>query len=189
MSLASLCQRFSKLMTSNLKMASSKCLSSKSLSLSLFLHTESVSQRYTIKHIFGCFADPSPLMNHAVEPRPGGSLILQRFETLNQMHRRGGPIKLKIKKMNKYLNANAYKRGVVLKLVIKKPKKPNSAQRKCVRIKLSNGKEATAYIPGEGHNLQEHSIVLVRGGRLQDVPGVSLQCVRGKYDLAHVKKK
>lgn len=134
-------------------------------------------------------SDSSPLVNHAVEPRPGGSLILQRFETLNQMHRRGGPIQPKIKKPNKYLCGNAYKRGVVLKLVIKKPKKPNSAQRKCVRLKLSNGKEATAYIPGEGHNLQEHSIVLVRGGRLQDVPGVNLQCVRGKYDLAHVKKK
>ncbi|XP_048737156.1 40S ribosomal protein S12, mitochondrial-like [Ostrea edulis] len=135
------------------------------------------------------FTNPSPMMNLAVEPRPGGSLIQQRFETLNQMHRRGGPIRMKQKKQNKYLCGNAFLRGVVLKLVIKKPKKPNSAQRKCVRLKLSNGKEATAYIPGEGHNLQEHSIVLVRGGRLQDVPGVSLQCVRGKYDLAHVKKK
>ncbi|XP_062619621.1 small ribosomal subunit protein uS12-like [Saccostrea cucullata] len=157
MSIASLCQRFSRMSTT--------CLKRNNFLL-----------------------NPSPLMSQGVEPRPGGSLILQRFETLNQMHRRG-PLPLKMKKQNKYLCGNAYRRGVVLKLVIKRPKKPNSAQRKCVRLKLSNGKEATAYIPGEGHNLQEHSIVLVRGGRLQDVPGVNLQCVRGKYDLAHVKKK
>ena len=80
-------------------------------------------------------------------------------------------------------------KGVVLKTLIKKPKKPNSANRKCVRVKLSCGKEVTAYIPGEGHNLQEHHIVLVRGGRLQDTPGVKHKCVRGMYDLANVKKE
>jgi len=79
-------------------------------------------------------------------------------------------------------------KGVVLKTVIKKPKKPNSANRKCVLVRLSNGKEATAYVPGEGHNLQEHNIVLIRCGRLQDVPGVKLKCIRGKYDLPHVIK-
>lgn len=71
---------------------------------------------------------------------------------------------------------------------MKKPKKPNSANRKCVLVRLTTGKEMVAYIPGEGHNLQEHNIVLVRCGRLQDVPGVKLKCVRGKYDLAHVIK-
>ncbi|XP_003747247.1 40S ribosomal protein S12, mitochondrial [Galendromus occidentalis] len=77
-------------------------------------------------------------------------------------------------------------KGVVLKTVIKKPKKPNSANRKCVLVKLSNGKEATAYVPGIGHNLQEHSVVLVRKGRTKDVPGLKLKVVRGKYDCAHV---
>lgn len=80
-------------------------------------------------------------------------------------------------------------RGIVLKTVIKKPKKPNSANRKCVRIRLSTGREVIAYVPGEGHNLQEHNTVLVEGGRLRDTPGVKLTCVRGKYDLPHVKKK
>lgn len=79
-------------------------------------------------------------------------------------------------------------KGVVLKTVIKKPKKPNSANRKCVYVRLSNGKEVFAYVPGEGHNLQEHSHVLVRPGRTKDVPGLKLKCIRGKYDLGHVIK-
>lgn len=79
-------------------------------------------------------------------------------------------------------------KGVVLKTLIKKPKKPNSANRKCVRLRLSNGKEVTAYVPGEGHSLQEHNIVLIRGGRVQDLPGVKHKVIRGKYDLPHVKK-
>lgn len=86
------------------------------------------------------------------------------------------------------LDGKPFAKGVVLKTLIKKPKKPNSANRKCVLVRLSTGKEMVAYIPGEGHNLQEHNIVLVRCGRLQDVPGVKLKCVRGKYDLAHVIK-
>nr|CAG4643677.1 EOG090X0NTZ [Ilyocryptus agilis] len=80
-------------------------------------------------------------------------------------------------------------KGVVLKTLIRKPKKPNSANRKCVLVRLSNGKEMVAYIPGEGHNLQEHNIVLVRVGRVQDLPGVKLKCIRGKHDLGHVVKK
>ncbi|KAK6181563.1 hypothetical protein SNE40_009392 [Patella caerulea] len=107
--------------------------------------------------------------------------------TLNQIHR-AGPPKFKTPLKRGVLDGRPFLRGVVLKTMIKKPVKPNSANRKCVRVKLSNGKEATAYVPGEGHNLQEHSIVLVRGGRTQDLPGVKLKCVRGKYDLAHVKK-
>lgn len=106
--------------------------------------------------------------------------------SLMQMHRNGPP-----KKPPKKLGpteGRPFLRGVVLKTLVKKPKKPNSANRKCVRVKLSTGREATAYVPGEGHNLQEHSIVLVRGGRVQDLPGVKLKCVRGKYDLPHVKK-
>ena len=79
-------------------------------------------------------------------------------------------------------------KGVVLQVMIRKPKKPNSAQRKCCRVRLSNGKEVTAYIPGEGHTLQEHNVVLVEGGRTQDLPGVNVRVVRGKYDCGHPQK-
>lgn len=111
----------------------------------------------------------------------------KRNLTLNQIHRRKP--KRKLEKNFGLLNGNAFKRALVLKTVVKKPKKPNSASRKCVRVKLSNGAETTAYVPKEGHNLQEHNIVLVGGGNLQDVPGVKLSCIRGKYDLPHVIKK
>lgn len=80
-------------------------------------------------------------------------------------------------------------KGIILKVLIKKPKKPNSANRKCVLLRLSTGKEMVAYIPGEGHNLQEHNVVLVRCGRTNDLPGVKIKCIRGKYDLPHVIKQ
>ena len=80
-----------------------------------------------------------------------------------------------------------FKRGVCLKVTTTTPKKPNSALRKIARVRLSNGLEVTAYIPGEGHNLQEHSIVLVRGGRVKDLPGVRYHIVRGVYDTAGVE--
>jgi len=80
-------------------------------------------------------------------------------------------------------------KGVVLKTLIKKPKKPNSANRKCALVRLSNGKECVASIPGEGHNLQEHSTVLVEARRSKDLIGVHVRVVRGKYDCAPVKKK
>lgn len=79
-------------------------------------------------------------------------------------------------------------RGVVLKTLIRKPKKPNSANRKCVLIRLSNGKEVTAFVPGEGHNLQEHSVVLVQKKRVRDVPGLKIRVIRGIYDCAPVTK-
>jgi small subunit ribosomal protein S12 len=87
------------------------------------------------------------------------------------------------------LNNNPQKKGVCLKLVIKKPKKPNSALRKLAKVKLSNGSIIYAYIPGIGHNLQEHGVVLVRGGRVKDLPGVKYKCVRGKFDLAGVPNR
>ena len=77
---------------------------------------------------------------------------------------------------------NPLKRGVCVKVTTMTPKKPNSALRKIARVRLSNGAEVTAYIPGIGHNLQEHSIVLVRGGRVKDLPGVRYHIVRGTYD-------
>ncbi|XP_052750737.1 40S ribosomal protein S12, mitochondrial [Galleria mellonella] len=115
------------------------------------------------------------------------SLLARTMASLAQMHRTGPHIKQR--KSRNPLNGNPFAKGVVLKTLIKKPKKPNSANRKCVLVRLSNGKEMIAYVPGIGHNLQEHNIVLVRVGRLKDCPGVKLKCVRGKYDLSHVVKQ
>ena len=81
----------------------------------------------------------------------------------------------------------SFKRGVCVKVTTVTPKKPNSALRKIARVRLSNGMEVTAYIPGEGHNLQEHSIVLIRGGRVRDLPGVRYHIVRGVYDTQGVE--
>ena len=80
-----------------------------------------------------------------------------------------------------------FKRGVCIKVFTQTPKKPNSALRKVARVKLSNGMEVTAYIPGEGHNLQEHSVVMIRGGRVKDLPGVRYHIVRGVLDTAGVE--
>ena len=82
-----------------------------------------------------------------------------------------------------------FKRGVCTKVTTKTPKKPNSAVRKIARVRLTNGMEVTAYIPGEGHNLQEHSVVLIRGGRVPDLPGVKYHIVRGTLDCAGVENR
>ena len=92
------------------------------------------------------------------------------------------PIKNRYKKVN-----NPFKRAVCIQVKTMTPKKPNSALRKVARVRLSNGMEVTAYIPGEGHNLQEHSVVMVKAGRKRDLPGVKYIVVRGKYDTAGVK--
>ena len=83
--------------------------------------------------------------------------------------------------------SSPFKRGICIKVFTVTPKKPNSALRKVARVKLSNGKEVTAYIPGEGHNLQEHSIVLLRGGRVRDLPGVRYHVIRGTLDTMGVE--
>lgn len=89
---------------------------------------------------------------------------------------------------NRYkLANNPFKRGVCLVVKTLTPKKPNSALRKVAKVRLSNGSEVTAYIPGEGHNLQEHSVVLIKAGRKRDLPGVKYTIVRGKYDTAGVE--
>lgn len=93
-----------------------------------------------------------------------------------------------VKRKRKYLAKGcAFKRGVCVKVTTTTPKKPNSALRKIARVRLSNGMEVTAYIPGVGHNLQEHSIVLIRGGRVKDLPGVRYHIVRGVYDTSGVE--
>lgn len=87
------------------------------------------------------------------------------------------------------LDSCPQKRGVCTSVTTTTPKKPNSAQRKIARVRLSNGKDTTCYIPGEGHNLQEHNVVLVRGGRVPDLPGVRYHIVRGALDTAAVQKR
>ncbi|XP_026461866.1 40S ribosomal protein S12, mitochondrial-like [Ctenocephalides felis] len=113
--------------------------------------------------------------------------LSRSMASLAQMHR-SGPHK-KTRPPRQPLDGKPFAKGLILKTLIKKPKKPNSANRKCVLVRLSTGKEMVAYVPGIGHNLQEHNIVLCRVGRCQDLPGVKIKCVRGKYDLPHVIKK
>ncbi|MCF7875541.1 30S ribosomal protein S12 [Candidatus Bipolaricaulota bacterium] len=106
--------------------------------------------------------------------------------TINQLVRKGRSSKKK-KTSSRALNGCPQKRGVVTRVYTRTPKKPNSALRKVARVRLSNGKEVTAYIPGEGHELQEHAVVLVRGGRVKDLPGVRYHIVRGAYDVTGVE--
>ncbi len=108
--------------------------------------------------------------------------------TINQLIRKGRNKPLKRSK-SPVLDSCPQKRGVCLQVKTQTPKKPNSALRKIARVRLSNGKEITAYIPGEGHNLQEHSVVLVRGGRVKDLPGVRYKVVRGTLDAAGVSDR
>src|SRR5438094_9778244 len=105
--------------------------------------------------------------------------------TINQLVRKPRRQKRTFSK-SPVLEKNPFKQGVCLAVKTMTPKKPNSALRKIARVRLSNGKEVTVYIPGEGHNLQEHSIVLVRGGRVKDLPGVRYHIVRGVFDCQGV---
>lgn len=108
--------------------------------------------------------------------------------TINQLVRQGRT-KVSAKSKNAALKGNPQKRAVCTRVYTTSPKKPNSALRKVARVRLSSGIEVTAYIPGEGHNLQEHSIVLVRGGRVKDLPGVRYHIVRGALDTQGVKDR
>ena len=108
--------------------------------------------------------------------------------TINQLVRKG---RTPVKKRNKVpaLDQSPQKRGVCTRVYTTTPKKPNSALRKVARVRLSNGFEVTAYIPGEGHNLQEHSVVLIRGGRVKDLPGVRYHILRGNLDTQGVANR
>ena len=108
--------------------------------------------------------------------------------TINQLVRNS---REKVSKRNKVpaLKACPQKRGVCLRVYTTTPKKPNSALRKVARVKLTNGQEVTAYIPGEGHNLQEHSVVLIRGGRVKDLPCVRYHIIRGTLDTQGLEKR
>ena len=108
--------------------------------------------------------------------------------TINQLVRKG---RSTVKKRNKVpaLDKSPQKRGVCTRVYTTTPKKPNSALRKVARVKLTNGQEVSAYIPGEGHNLQEHSVVMIRGGRVKDLPGVRYHILRGNLDTQGVANR
>ena len=108
--------------------------------------------------------------------------------TINQLVRKG---RTTVKKRNKVpaLDKSPQKRGVCTRVYTTTPKKPNSALRKVARVKLTNGQEVSAYIPGEGHNLQEHSVVLIRGGSVKDLPGVRYHILRGTLDTQGVSSR
>ncbi len=108
--------------------------------------------------------------------------------TINQLVR-SGRTKVRQKKKAPALTQCPQRRGVCLLVKTQTPKKPNSALRKVARVRLTNGQEVTAYIPGEGHNLQEHSMVLVRGGRVKDLPGVRYHIIRGTLDCLGVENR
>jgi small subunit ribosomal protein S12 len=108
--------------------------------------------------------------------------------TINQLVRKGR-VKVKTKTTSPALENCPFKRGVCLQVYTRTPKKPNSAMRKVAKVRLTNGFEVIAYIPDEGHTLQEHSIVLIRGGRVKDLPGVRYHIVRGALDATGVEKR
>jgi len=108
--------------------------------------------------------------------------------TINQLVRKGR-VQILAKKKAPALESSPQKRGVCTRVYTTTPKKPNSALRKVARVRLTNNMEVTAYIPGEGHNLQEHSIVLIRGGRIKDLPGVRYHIIRGTLDTSGVEER
>ena len=108
--------------------------------------------------------------------------------TINQLVRRGRR-KLKRKSKSPALEVAPFRRGVCIQVMTRTPKKPNSAMRKVAKVRLTNGFEIIAYIPDEGHNLQEHSIVLIRGGRVKDLPGVRYHVIRGTLDAVGVANR
>ena len=108
--------------------------------------------------------------------------------TINQLIKRSR-VKPKYRSKVPALEKSPQKRGVCIKVYTTTPKKPNSALRKVARVKLTNGQEVSAYIPGEGHNLQEHSVVLIRGGRVKDLPGVRYHVLRGTLDTQGVDSR
>jgi len=108
--------------------------------------------------------------------------------TISQLVRKGRD-KVLTKTKSPALQNSPQKRGVCVRVFTQTPKKPNSALRKVARVRLTNGMEVTSYIPGEGHNLQEHSVVLIRGGRVKDLPGVRYHIIRGTLDTTGVQNR
>ena len=109
--------------------------------------------------------------------------------TINQLSLKKSRKTKIFKKKTPALKSCPQKKGVCIKIFIRSPKKPNSACRKVAKVKLSTGKKVDAYIPGEGHNLQQYSVILIRGGRTPDLPGIKYRLIRGKYDFKGVKNR
>uniref|UniRef100_A0A8D8QW74 Small ribosomal subunit protein uS12m n=1 Tax=Cacopsylla melanoneura TaxID=428564 RepID=A0A8D8QW74_9HEMI len=151
------------------------------------VHTVIKSSLNHIPQSASLISKPNLLSNSILLPSLQTLWIREKTKTLWDMHVKGPHYKKRPPRQP--LMGKPFAKGVVMKVLVKKPKKPNSANRKCVLVRLSTGKEMVAYIPGEGHNLQEHNIVLCRVGRVKDLPGVKIRCVRGVYDLPHVIKK
>lgn len=127
----------------------------------------------TFQHFTPILSTPNSLL----------TLQIRNFPTIRQAMRSRIPHAKKRPSRTTALQGCPFKKGTVQSVFERQPKKPNSAKRKCARVKLSTGEEVSVYIPGEGHNLQKHAIVLVRGGRTQDLPGYRYKAVRGVYDL------
>jgi small subunit ribosomal protein S12 len=117
-----------------------------------------------------------------------GAWKVESMPTINQLIRKGREKQI-VKTTAPALKACPQKRGVCVRVYTSTPKKPNSALRKVARVRLTNGMEVTTYIPGEGHNLQEHSVVLIRGGRVKDLPGVRYHVIRGTMDASGVEER
>jgi small subunit ribosomal protein S12 len=132
----------------------------------------------------GCFS----IFRAPFPQRDSVTIFNAQMPTINQLVRKGRN-KLRSKSKAPALQNSPYRRGVCIQVMTRTPKKPNSAMRKVAKVRLTNGFEVIAYIPDEGHNLQEHSIVLVRGGRVKDLPGVRYHIVRGTLDAAGVEKR
>ena len=142
----------------------------------------------TTQQLAASFLKPRAALS---SPALAGGQASRTYATVNQVMRRGNFRTLKKNEKRAKAGAPALmgapqRRGVVVKIMTMKPKKPNSANRKVCRVRLTSGKTVTVFIPGEGHNIQEHSVVAVRGGRTPDLPGVKYKCIRGAYDLAGV---
>jgi len=148
--------------------------------------------------IFRKTGNPEPLTNNPYFLYPFPRTSMPTIQQLVKRRRRSAKAKTKAPALSFYFNTldnkpvdsvSPFKRGVCLKVFTTTPKKPNSALRKVARVRLTNGMEVTAYIPGEGHSLQEHSIVVVRGGRVKDLPGVRYHVVRGVLDATGVANR
>ncbi|KAF2103215.1 37S ribosomal protein S12, mitochondrial precursor [Rhizodiscina lignyota] len=137
--------------------------------------TSSIVSRHVLSH-------PPPRIRHFSSSRPSNATLMQVLRGC----RKPQPAR---KKVSPSLAYRPEMKGVCLKVGTTRPKKPNSGERKIARVRLSSGKIVTAYIPGEGHNVQQHSVVLVRGGRAQDCPGVKYHLVRGAMDLGAVANR
>ena len=145
----------------------------------------SILRAYRIRRVRGFVARPEAGFFVAVSDTNGDALFFWKMPTINQLIRKGRR-KVSVKSKSPALAGCPQRRGVCVQVMTRTPKKPNSALRKVAKVRLTNGQEVIAYIPGEGHNLQEHSIVLVRGGRVKDLPGVRYHIVRGTLDALGV---